>query len=118
MKMAAVDGHPADDLLVRDLDRLHGHVGGKAVRDALADVLDGDVGVRLAVHAAREVIGSAPPHQRPKSPKGSSRSRTASFQPASAARRAHAYPSGVCRAMPSMKVLSAWLCVRPADSTA
>ena len=40
---------------------------------------------------------------RPKSPNGSSRSRTASLNPASAARRWKAKPSGVCRAMPSKK---------------
>ena len=45
-------------------------------------------------------------HVRPKSPNGSSRSRTASLKPASAARRWKAKPSGVCRAMPSKKTPS------------
>ena len=75
MQVAAIDDHAAAEVLVGDLDRLDAEVGREAVADSLADRLHGDAGIRLG-HQPLKVEG-------PKSPNGSSRSRTACLNPSS-----------------------------------
>ncbi len=79
---------------------------------------------RRLVPAARDAAGDGgeavqgeeePPPLRPKSPKGSSRSRTASLNPFSAARRTKSWPSVVWRAMPSKTVPSTCVACRPCE---
>ena len=65
--------------------------------------------------AGRSPAGLAQPlnAERPLSPKGSSRSRTASWKPASAALLWKANPSAVWRAIPSNTVPISWVAWRP-----
>jgi hypothetical protein len=79
MQVPAIYDHAAPEVFVGDLDRLDAEVAREAVRDSHADRLHGDAGIRLG-HQPLKVEG-------PKSPNGSSRSRTACLNPSFAARR-------------------------------
>ena len=70
-------------------------------------------GVRAPRRSSRAGPYSTPKPSSPWSPKGSSRSRTASRKPSSAARRTKPWPSSVWRATPSKKVPSSWVWCRP-----
>src|SRR5204863_5999206 len=114
MEVAVVDHDAASAQLVRDLEWLDPHVGGEAALDPLADRLDRDLRLGLRHGGAGTVTNRYPLKvERPKSPNGSSRSRTAWRQPASPARRANPCPSAVWRATPSSKVPSTCVECRP-----
>src|SRR4051794_2068631 len=95
--------------------------------DPLALLEDDDVLIALALQHHRSAdtaeataddrngrpAAHTPKPSMPKSPNGSSRSRTASLKPDSAARRTKPWPSSVWRAMPSKKVPSSWVWCRP-----
>jgi hypothetical protein len=92
--------HAREQLLEQVLER---QVGERGIGDVLevTKAIGGDARLHEAAYSAL--------------PYGVSRSSTACLKPTSAARRWNSYPSGVCRAMPSKNVPSAWVAWRPCE---
>ena len=102
VQVAAVDDDPAAGVRRPRSPAARSRGRRGSCRREAAGVLGGRPCERSALSPRHP--SSTPKPSRPWSPKGSSRSRTASRKPDSAARRTKPWPSSVWRAMPSKKV--------------